>query len=154
MKLHSMKKSFFILTSVLIGNVVFAQSPVSWLFSSKKISDKVYEIQMVATIQQGWHLYAQVQPKDAIAQPTTFQFNLNPLLSFDGKVKEAGKLEKYTDNVLDVSANQYSNKVVFTQLVKLKGKAKTAVTGKLEFQTCDDKKCLPPKTVPFTIALK
>jgi hypothetical protein len=30
---------------------------------------------------------------------------------------------------------------------------KTNVTGKLEYQTCDDKKCLPPKTVNFTIAL-
>jgi len=24
----------------------------------------------------------------------------------------------------------------------------------LEYQTCDDKKCLPPKTVNFSIALK
>jgi hypothetical protein len=30
-------------------------------------------------------------------------------------------------------ANQYSNKVDFVQVVKLKGKAKTAVTGKLVF---------------------
>ena len=149
-----MKKSFFVLISFLIGSVAFSQSPVSWLFSSKKISDKVYEVQMIATIQPGWHLYAQAQPADAIAQPTTFQFNANPLLAFDGKVKEIGKLEKYKDETLEVSANQYSNKVVFVQTVKLKGKAKTSVTGKLEFQTCDDKKCLPPKTVPFTIALK
>ena len=149
-----MKKSFLIVAAFLIGNAAFAQNPVSWLFTSKKISDKVYEIQMTASIEPGWHLYAQVQPKDAIAQPTSFQFNNNPLLAFDGKVKEIGKLEKYKDETLDVSAHQYSNKVVFTQLVKLKGNAKTAVTGKLEYQTCDDKKCLPPKTIPFTIALK
>jgi thiol:disulfide interchange protein DsbD len=65
-----------------------------------------------------------------------------------------GKLEKYKDDILDVSAYQYSDKVNFVQMVKLKGKGKTAVTGKLEYQTCDDKKCLPPKTIPFTIALK
>src|SRR5687767_4640334 len=151
-KMYSMKKLIVVAAFFLIGNSLFAQSPVSWLFGSKKISDKVYELQLVATIQPGWHLYAQAQPKDAIAQPTTFQFNNHPLLSFDGKVKESGKLEKFKDEILDVSANQYSNKVVFTQLVKLKGSAKTAVTGKLEFQTCDDKKCLPPKTIPFTIA--
>jgi thiol:disulfide interchange protein DsbD len=149
-----MKKILFAFTAFLISNAVFSQTPVSWLFSSKKISDKVYEVQMIATIQPGWHLYAQAQPEDAIAQPTSFQFNKNPFLAFDGKVKEIGKLEKYKDETLDVSANQYSNKVTFVQVVKLKGKAKTAVTGKLEFQTCDDKKCLPPKTVPFSIALK
>jgi thiol:disulfide interchange protein DsbD len=149
-----MKKIFFSLAVILITMTALAQSPVSWAFTSKKISDKVYEVHMTATIIKGWHLYAQTQPKDAIAQPTSFQFNNNPLLNFDGKVKEVGKLEKYKDKVLDLSAYQYSNKVNFVQIVKLKGNAKTAVIGKLEYQTCDDKKCLPPKTIPFTIALK
>jgi len=150
-----MKKIWLIVLSVFSVGFASAQlNPVSWSFESKKISDKEYELQMTATIQQGWHLYSQVQPEDAIAQPTSFNFNKNPLLDLNGKVKEVGKLEKYKDEKLDVSANQYSNKVVFVQKVKLKGKAKTAVTGKLEFQTCDDEKCLPPKTVNFSIALK
>jgi thiol:disulfide interchange protein DsbD len=130
-----------------------ALNPISWSFSSKKIGENVYEVQMTATIQKGWHLYSQNQPKDAIAEPTTFVFNKNPLLAFDGTVKEVGKLEKFVDKELDVSANQYSDKVVFVQKVKLKGKAKTNVTGKLTYQTCDDKKCLPPKTVNLSIAL-
>lgn len=150
-----MKKIWLIVLSVFSVGFASAQlNPVSWSFASKKISHKEYELQMTATIQQGWHLYSQVQPEDAIAQPTSFNFNKNPLLDLNGKVKEVGKLEKYKDEKLDVSANQYSNKVVFVQKVKLKGKAKTAVTGKLEFQTCDDEKCLPPKTVNFSIALK
>jgi len=149
-----MNRIFFCLSVILITATASAQSPVSWAFTSKKVSEKVYEVHMTATIIKGWHLYAQAQPKDAIAQPTLFQFNNNPLLNFDGKVKEVGKLEKYKDKVLDVSANQYSNKVNFVQIVKVKGNAKTAVTGKLEYQTCDDKKCLPPKTIPFSIALK
>jgi hypothetical protein len=150
-----MKKLFFILLSIFITALASAQSlnPVSWSFNSKKISDNVYEIQMTATIQQGWHLYSQAQPKDAIAQPTSFLFNKNPLLELDGKVKEAGNLEKFKDKELDISANQYSNRVVFTQKVKLKGKAKTNLTGKLIYQTCDDVKCLPPKTVNLSITL-
>jgi hypothetical protein len=150
-----MKKLSFILLFFFIAVVASAQglNPVSWSFNSKKISDNVYEIQMTATIQQGWHLYSQSQPKDAIAQPTSFVFNKNPLIEFDGKVKEVGNLEKFKDKELDISANQYSNKVVFTQKVKLKGKAKTNVTGKLTYQTCDDVKCLPPKTVNMSIAL-
>lgn len=150
-----MKKLWLIALFVFSVGIASAQlNPVSWSFTSKKISDKEYELQMTATIQQGWHLYSQVQPEDAIAQPTSFNFNKNPLLDLAGTVKEVGKLEKYKDEKLDVSANQYSNKVVFVQKVKLKGRAKTAVTGKLEFQTCDDEKCLPPKTVNFSIALK
>jgi thiol:disulfide interchange protein DsbD len=151
-----MKKLGLIFLAVFTVAAASAQTlnPVSWSFSSKKINDKEYELQMTATIQNGWHLYSQTQPEDAIAQPTSFNFNKNPLLDLNGKIKEVGKLEKYKDEKLDVSANQYSNKVVFVQKVKLKGKAKTAVTGKLEYQTCDDEKCLPPKTVNFSIALK
>ncbi len=130
-----------------------AQSPVAWTFNSKKINDNAYEVQMVASIQPGWHLYSQSQPADAIAQPTNFVFNKNPLVSLEGKIKEVGKLEKYKDKKLEISANQYSQKVIFVQKIKLRGKAKTNVSGKLEYQTCDDKKCLPPKTVNFSIPL-
>jgi thiol:disulfide interchange protein DsbD len=151
-----MKRLLLILSAFFTVTVASAQNinPVSWTFTSKKLGDKEYEIQMLATIQQGWHLYSQSQPADAIAQPTSFQFNKNPLLDMNGKVKEVGKMEKFKDKTLDVSANQYSNKVLFVQKVKIKGKAKTNVTGKLEFQTCNDEKCLPPKSVNFSIALK
>jgi len=150
-----MKKFVFILFSIFIIGGLSAQTlnPVSWTFNSKKISDNIYEIQMTASIQQGWHLYSQSQPKDAIAQPTSFLFNKNPLVELDGKVKELGNLEKFKDKELDISANQYSNKVVFTQRVKLKGKAKTNVTGKLTYQTCNDEKCLPAKTINLSVAL-
>ena len=148
-------RKLFIIVSLLVSSIGFAQqSPVNWTFSSKKISTAVYEIHLTASILPGWHLYSQEQPGDAIAVPTSFTFSRNPLLQFDGKVKEVGKLEKYKDEKLDVSANQYSHKVDFVQKVSLKGKAKTAVTGKLEFQTCDDKKCLPPKTVSFSVPLQ
>ena len=148
-------RKLFVVAFILLASVGFAQqlSPVSWSFASKKISDNIFEVQLIATIQSGWHLYSQQQPADAIAQPTTFTFSKNPLVDLEGKVKEIGKLEKYKDEKLDISANQYSQKVTFVQKVKLKGKAKTNVSGKLEFQTCDDKKCLPPKTVNFSIAL-
>ncbi len=136
------------------SSMAFAQAePISWKFSSKKISDNVYEVRMTATLNKGWHLYSQNQPKDAIAIPTSFSFNKNPLLEFDGNVKEIGKMEKFVDKELDVSAFQYSNEVSFVQKVKLKGKAKTNVTGKLEYQVCTDEKCLPAKTVNLSIAL-
>lgn len=149
-----MKQFVLILFSFFSAGISFAQNPVSWNFASKKISDGVYEIQATATIEQGWHLYAQEQPKDAIAQPTSFSFNKNPLLNFDGKVKEIGKLEKFKDKELDISANQYSDKVIFVQKVKLKGKAKTNVTGKLIYQTCNDKQCLPAKILNLSIPLQ
>src|SRR5688500_7892160 len=134
-----MKKTVLFFCSLFFVAVVVAQSksPVSWAFASKKIGTNLYEVRLTATMQPGWHLYSQNQPADAVAQPLSFAFNSNALLSLDGKVKEVGKLEKFRDEKLDVSANQYSGKVDFVQLVKVRGNAKTNVTGKLEFQTCD-----------------
>jgi thiol:disulfide interchange protein DsbD len=130
-----------------------AQNPVSWTFTPRKLSNGNFEIHMTASIQNGWHLYSQTQPDDAIAIPTAFTINNNPLIELVGKIKEEGKLEKFHDKELDLSANQYSGKVNFVQTVKLKGKVKTNFTGSVEYQTCDDKKCLPPKTVNFNVAL-
>lgn len=149
-----MKK--WLLALVFSGLASLAQAqlnPITWTFSAKKINDNTYELQMKATIQTNWHLYSQTQPDDAVAMPTTFVLNPNPLFTLDGKIKEIGKMEKFTDKVLKVSANQYSNTVTFTQLIKLKGKAKTSATGTVEYQTCDDQKCLPPKKVSFKVAL-
>ncbi len=139
---------------VLTGAAATAQlNPVNWSFSSKKIADKTYEVHLTATMAAGWHLYSQVQPEDAIAMPTGFKINSNPLLSLEGTIRELGKMEKFHDKKLEVSANQYSGKVDFVQVVKLKANAKTNLTGSVEYQTCDDKKCLPPKTVNFTVPL-
>lgn len=129
-------------------------NPVLWSFTSKKIADKTYELHLTATIQNTWHLYSQAQPADAINNPTEIQFNNNPLVVFNGKTTEIGKMEVYTDKKLGISANQYSNKVDFVQKIKLKANVKTNVVGSVEFQTCDDKKCLPPKKVDFSIAIK
>ena len=143
-----------ILSLFLFGTMaVSAQNPVTWTFTSKKLADNSYEIHMTATIEKGWHLYSQSQPEDAIAIPTTFAITSNPLIEVVGKIKEDGKMEKFHDSQLDISANQYSKTVNFIQTIKLKGNVKTSFSGSVEYQTCDDKKCLPQKTVNFKVAL-
>ncbi len=146
-----MKKLFLITCIFALAFSVQAQNPVSWTYTSKKIDDKTYEVHITATIQSGWHLYSQTQPDDAIVDPTAIVFTNNPLVKLEGKIKEIGKLEKFKDEALNISANQYSQKVDFVQVVKLKAKTKTNLAGKVTYQTCDDKKCLPPKTVNFNV---
>lgn len=149
-----MKLSVLIASVLLTISVQAQLNPVTWSFSAKKVDDKTYEVQMVATMQTGWHLYSQAQPDDAIAIPTTFTITPNPLFTLEGKIKEVGKMEVMKDKDLGVSANQYSKTVTFVQKIKLKANVKTNFKGNVEYQTCDDKKCLPPKTVNFDIAIK
>lgn len=145
--------ALFFIGIALVSNAQIAD-PVKWTFTSKKIDAKTYEIHLSANIQTGWHLYSQTQPKDAIVNPTEIVFNNNPLISLDGKPREAGKMELYTDKRLGISANQYSGQVEFVQKIKLKVTARTNISGSVEYQTCDDKKCLPPKKLTFNLALK
>ncbi|WP_083927767.1 protein-disulfide reductase DsbD domain-containing protein [Niabella aurantiaca] len=142
-----------LLTVLAFGSVKAQADPASWKFSAKKISAKVYEVKMVATLKSGWHLYSQTQPKGAIAYPTKVDFTNNPLIVRAGNVKELGKMEKFHDATTNSTAHQYANTVTFVQKVTLKAPAKTSLSGTVEYQTCDDKQCLPPKKVPFNVPL-
>ena len=150
-----MKKFLAILIIFAAGFKAQAQmDPISWTFSAVKITDKDYEIHLKATIQSGWHLYSQKQPGDAIAEPTSIKVNANPLFKTDDKIKEVGKMEVMKDASLGISANQYSQSVEFVQKIKLKAAVKTNFTGSIEYQTCNDKKCLPTKKITFSVPVK
>jgi len=129
------------------------QNPVSWSFTTKKTADMTYEIHMTATIAKGWHIYSQSTP-DGGPAATAITFSKNPLLSLPGDVQEAGKLEEHHEPLFGVDVKQYSDKVDFLQVVKIKGNAKTVIKGSVEFMVCNNKACLPPKSVDFSISLK
>jgi DsbC/DsbD-like thiol-disulfide interchange protein len=151
-----MKQIFTTLILLFIGTAVMAQSKtkVSWTYTAKKIADKKYELRLTAAIQNGWHLYSQNLDADAIALPTTVKFNKNPLLVMQGKIKEQGKLIAEYDKATQSNSKYYKDKVEYVQVVTLKAKAKTSVSGEVEFMVCDDKSCLPPSKIPFTIAIQ
>ncbi len=140
--------SFFI---VFAG---FAQTNVvNWTFESKKLTDKKYEVKLVATMQQPWHIYSITQPEGG-PLPTKITFSKNPLAFTEGAIREVGKMEKHYEEVFEIDTKFFSNKVEFVQIVNVKGSAKTNLTGKVEFMACTNEQCLPPQEIPFSIALK
>ncbi len=131
---------------------VRAQQPYRWAFTAKKTADKTYAIHLTAAIDNGWHTYSQTTP-DGGPLPTKITFGKNPLVTRVGNVEELGKMEKYHEAVFDVDVKRYSDKVDFVQVVKLKAAVKTRLNGTVEFMVCNDHECLPPKTLPFSIAI-
>lgn len=148
-----MKLSLIVGSLVLMGLTSQAQDPVKWTFSSKKIDDKTYEVHLTATVQSPWTIYSQTTPEGG-PLATSFTFNNNPLVILSGKVKEVGTMHKKHEEVFGVDVFYYKDKVDFVQVVKLKTKAKTNLSGKLEFMACDEEQCLPPKEVAFSVALQ
>jgi DsbC/DsbD-like thiol-disulfide interchange protein len=150
-----MKKLFAISFGLVMMNMASGQvrNPVQWDFSAKKINATTYEVYLTANMEDGWHVYSQHTP-DGGPVATTIQFAKNPLLALKGAAKETGKKEQKFEDLFGVDVIQFSDKVVFVQQIEVKGKAKTSLTGSVEFMTCNDRECLPPTTQKFSIALK
>ena len=146
-----MKKIITAVFLVLIAGFAHAQinNPVTWTYTAKKIADKTYELHMTATIDGNWHLYA--QDAGTGPEPTSFSFTKNPLVSFDGKVLEVGKMEKSFDKNFNSVLKYYAKKVDFVQKIKVKSGIATVIKGTVNFMVCNDRQCLPPRDVPFTI---
>ena len=147
-----MKKFLFLLGIIIIPLFAGAQilNPVRWNYSAKKTGANQYEIHLKATIDKGWHVYAQDAGNGPI--PTSFTFNKSSDIQLTGKVKEQGKLLKAYDRNFNSILKFYENAVDFVQAVKVKPGAK-AVSGTLEYMVCDNKQCLPPKDIDFSIKL-
>jgi hypothetical protein len=149
-----MNKFTLLLCALFTGFSSFAQSNVvDWKFESKKLGDKKYEVKLIATVKNPWHIYSTTQPEGG-PLPTKITFTKNPLASLDGDIKEMGKLEKHFEEVFEIDTKFFNNKVEFVQVVNVKGSAKTNLSGTVEFMACTNEQCLPPQTIPFTVALK
>ncbi len=132
----------------------FAQTDiVEWKFESKKLDDHQYEVKLTANIRTPWHIYSITQPEGG-PLPTKITFAKNPLATPEGAVKEVGKVETRYEEVFELDTKFFSNKVEFVQLVNIRGNAKTNLNGTVEYMACTNEQCLPPREVPFSIALK
>jgi hypothetical protein len=147
-----MKKSLSFILVVLFASAGWAQGPVEWKWSAKKIGDKLYEVRLTAKVDEPWHIYSQQTPKGG-PLPTSISFTKSPLLLVDGKPKEEGDLEIHHEEVFDVDVYAYTGKVEFVQVVKLKANAKTNISGSIEYMACTNQQCLPPATIKFSVTL-
>lgn len=149
-----MRKIGFLLSFLLLCTLAMAQTqdPVRWAFAAQKKSATEYLVTITATLPQPWHIYSQRTPAGGPI-PTAFSFAKNPLLTTTGKATETGKLKKIHDKNFDVDVLYYADKVVFSQLVKLKAPVKTNLSGSVEYMVCNDEMCLPPAKQKFSIPL-
>jgi len=147
-------KAFLLLVCMIsLGKVMYAQNPVTWNVTAKKTSDKVYEIHLTATIAEPWHVYSQTTPEGGPVA-TTVAFGKNPLVILDSTAKEIGKLIQKHEGVFGVDVKYYEGSLDLVQVVRLKRKVKTTLSGSVTFMVCNDRECLPPKNVPFSVVLK
>jgi len=147
-----LKKNIFIFLSLLIASASLGQiyEPVKWSVEQKNTGDKTAEIQIHASIDEGWHLYGLDLPKGG-PHPTTIVFETLQNASKVGEIQTASKLVKQFDANFNMELNWYSNDALFIQKIKFNDGSKVKIKGYVEFMACNDKSCLPPSKSPFSI---
>ena len=150
-----MKKLIFSFIGFLMAAIAVAQvqNPVKWNYTSKKISDKTYEVHITAMIDAGWHVYT-LDHKADIGVATSVKFAKNPLATPTGTLQAKGKPVSLKDPSTGEMVKFYNNTIDLVQMYTLKTAVPTKITGTLDYMTCNDERCLPPASKPFTVALQ
>lgn len=144
-----------ILFLFLSANSLFSQilNPVNWEFAYNKTGAKQYELVFTAKIENTWHLYSQDIP-DGGPIPTSFSINESDNFELVGNVEEISEAEEKYDSSFDMTLKLFSDKAVFIQKVKLISDEPVTISGSVEFMSCDDQRCLPPKDEEFMFVLE
>jgi thiol:disulfide interchange protein DsbD len=125
--------------------------PVTWEFGYEKKGDKTFELIFTATIEKGSHIYSMDVP-DGGPIPTTITFNNTSLFTLDGLPYEAYKPEEKMDEAFGFKIKSFSDTAEFRQKI-ISESASFIVTGMVNFMSCNNTTCSPPRDVEFTIRI-
>lgn len=139
------------ITSLFYAGIISAQkSPVSWTFRVEHVKGEEYRFVATANMQKNWKIYSLTEVEDGPV-PTSFEFSNTTGCELLGPISELTTGVKKFDEFFGVDVVTFSGVADFGVKLKKIGKA-ALLSGQLEYMTCDDKSCLPPKSVPFEVA--
>jgi len=125
--------------------------PVTWDFRYEKTGERTYEIVFTATIENGSHIYSMDVPEGGPI-PTSFTFRTPVGYSLDGKTREAMPPEEKMDEAFGFKIKSFSEKAEFRQ--KITGESPSfTVSGTVNFMSCNNTTCSPPKDVDFLVTI-
>jgi hypothetical protein len=145
-------KLIFILAALFCAPLIaLAQNPVAWSLESKakgkslKANEK-FQAKLVAQIEENWHLYAVEQPEGG-PFPTKITISDGAPFQIDGKTVSPAPITKLDPN-FQIETKFFERRAEFDLPLVTKADAQADnLTVNVKYQVCDDKICLPPKTV-------
>jgi thiol:disulfide interchange protein DsbD len=144
-------KNFLLALGMLLSLGIAAQpqNPVTWTATYKPVSAILGEVIVTAKIDKGWHTYSQ-RPTDAGPIPTSFTFTPSNEYSLVGKTTESDAHEEFV-KAFEAKIFVFKDKAEFRQKVSVKAGTKPSIALKVEYMSCNDMMCLPPKVVDLTV---
>ena len=151
-------KFVFILSLIILALPVigFAQNPVSWTLESgakdKTLkSGEKFEAKLKAEIEGDWHLYAVEQPEGG-PFPTKISIPEDASFKLDGKTSSNEPITKFDPN-FEIDTKFFAKSADFTLPLEATSEASADdLAVNVRYQVCDDKICLPPKTVKVSFS--
>ncbi len=153
--MRSIKKLLLLVPVLLVAYGLKAQmteDPTTWKYELKKKSGNEYQLIFHMDIKPGWHIWSLHPGGDGYEIAPSFKIDKNPNVKLKGTVTEKGKATTTSMDGIDGKVTYYSGKVDYIQEVVVTGKTK--ITGKHEYQVCNDRLCLPPKDKDFSFEIK
>ncbi|MCB0791498.1 MAG: thioredoxin family protein [Flavobacteriales bacterium] len=127
--------------------------PVKWSISMLRVDSGSWDVLFRADIQNGWYLYSQQDFGEMGPIPTHFAFDTIPGVRMrDTPVEISDHLVQGHDPVFDIDVKKFKGTVVFSQRVEVANPT-TPITGRLDYETCNDQSCIFPDPLYFKIVL-
>ena len=139
--------SFFIIN----GAISQIYDPVAWTFGYEKTGEDSYAIVFTAEIEKGSHIYAIDIPEGGPI-PTSFSFDESADFTLDGKTFEVTQPEELMDEAFGFRIKSFSDEAEFRQLISSE-KPSFTVSGSVNFMSCNNTTCSPPKDVEFSVSI-
>lgn len=137
---------------IVSAPALFAGGPISWKFASQETLNGTTHVTLRAICEEGWHLYALTLPRDDGPFPTVIRVTGSPAYEQAGPVIEPAPIEVEDPN-FQMLVRYHGHEAEFIVPIKRLSKEAFNVEGEVEFMCCNDRMCLPPVTVKFSVPL-
>jgi len=129
-------------------SLAHAQNHVKWTFSYVAKSSTVIAS---GEIDAGWHLYSQKTDENAGPIPTKMVIEPSKNYKIIGAAVEGTVPHEIFDKNFESTVYLFETHYAVEQLINVKKPG--TLNGEMQYMICDDTKCLPPITVPFTLEI-
>jgi thiol:disulfide interchange protein DsbD len=142
-----MKRIFFLFL-LSVTSLIHAQNHVKWTFQYNAKSSTVIASGKIDT---GWHLYSQKTDENAGPIPTKMIIEPSKNYKIIGAAVEGSIPHEIFDKNFESTVYLFESTYSSEQQIKVKKPG--ILKGEMQYMICDDTKCLPPISVPFTLEI-
>ena len=128
--------------------MMYAQNHVKWTF---QYSSKSSAVIATGQIEPGWHLYSQKTDENAGPIPTKMLIEASKNYKIVGEAVEGTVPHEIFDKNFESTVYLFESQYAAEQQITVKKPG--TLKGEMHYMICDDTKCLPPISVPFTLEI-